>query len=72
MPRVPLGSIDGNSWRGKELTPYIHRKIDGKHESDFKPAEITHDLEISYTIIQYTLDLSSQRDNRKSVMTWTA
>jgi len=52
MPRVPLGSIDGNSQREKELAPYLCRKIDGKYKSAFQLAVIAHDFHISKTTAQ--------------------
>jgi hypothetical protein len=65
MPRVPLSSIGGNSRRGKELTPYIRGKIDGKHKSGYRPAEIARDLHISENTVRSTLDLSSKCYNRE-------
>ncbi len=67
MSLVPLSPIDGNSRLGKELTPYIHRKIDGKHKSDYRLAEIAHDLYIPENTVQNTLNLFFKHNNRESL-----
>jgi hypothetical protein len=72
MPRVPLGPIDGNSRQGKELTPYIRGKINGKYKSGYRSAQIACYLYITENIVLNNLKLSFKHDNKKiSAIIWT-
>ena len=55
MPHEPLSSIDSNIQKRKELTPYEHGIIIGKHSTGCGPTKIATDLQIPRTTVQTTL-----------------
>jgi hypothetical protein len=65
--RTPLGSISGNSRRGKELTPYMRGKIAGKASEGAKPAAIAIKLKIPRKTIEYTLQQDELRNDGHSL-----
>jgi IS30 family transposase len=65
--RTSLGSISGNSRRGKELTPYMRRKIASKASEGVKLAAIAIELKIPRKTIEYTLQQDELRDDGYSL-----
>jgi hypothetical protein len=65
--RTPLGSISGNSRRGKELTPYMRGKILGKASEGAKSATIAIKLKIPRKTVEYTLQQDELRNDGYSL-----
>ena len=55
MPRAPPGQISGNITKRKELSPYKHGLIIGKHESRINLTQISQNLQIPRSTIIDTL-----------------
>ena len=60
-PRRPLGEIDGNSRRGKDLTPLERAKIHGAHLVGASLGAITEALNHARSTVQSTIELLDKR-----------
>jgi transposase len=67
MPRVPLGQIDPNNQKRKELSPYTRGLISGYLRCGIKPSKISAELQIPYSTIIFTRDQNDQRNNGNSL-----
>ena len=60
-PRRPLGVIDGNIKKRKELTPYKRGQIVGARKTGAQIAAIINELDVTESTAKYTLRHASQR-----------
>ena len=66
MPRAPLGEINGNTQKRKELTPYKRGYIIAQAEGGLSPTQVARDLQISRSTVRRTLERNPQRIDGQS------
>ena len=65
--RTPLGAIDSNRRRGKDISPYIRGKIVGMADSGSSVSEIQARYRVSRKAVRGSTAQDSQRPEGKSV-----
>ena len=64
--RTTLGAINSNRYRGKDISPYIHRKIVGMADSGSSISEIQAQYRVSRKAVRGSITQDSQRLEGKS------
>jgi DNA-directed RNA polymerase specialized sigma24 family protein len=60
-PRRPLGEINGNSRRGKDLTPVQRALLEGARRVGASWADIAKEFDIPQSTVRSTIKLASVR-----------
>ena len=64
--RTPLGAIDSNRRRGKDISPYIRGKIVGMADKGASVSEIQAQYKVSRKAVRGSIAQDSQRPEGKS------